>query len=52
MGKGEKKLQNVNYEIELLEHDLDDSLWEKEKLHKQNNSTMDKVIELMWYKTL
>jgi hypothetical protein len=36
MGKGGKRLQNTNHEIELMQHDLDDALHEIDRLHKQH----------------
>jgi len=45
MGKWGKMIQTTNQEIELLQLDLDDALQEIDKLHKQNNSIIDKVAE-------
>jgi hypothetical protein len=38
-------IQTTKQEIELLQVDLDDALQEIDKLHKQNNSIIDKVAE-------
>jgi peptidoglycan hydrolase CwlO-like protein len=45
MGKGGKRLQTTNQEIELLQQDLDDALQEIDRLQKQNNSIIGKVAE-------
>jgi hypothetical protein len=45
MGKGGKRLQTTNQEIELLQQDIDDDLQEIDKLQKKNNAIIGKVVE-------
>jgi peptidoglycan hydrolase CwlO-like protein len=45
MGKGGKRLQTTNQEIELLQQDLDNALQEIDRLQKQNQSIIGKVAE-------
>jgi peptidoglycan hydrolase CwlO-like protein len=47
MGKGGKRLQTSNQEIELLQQDLEDALQEIDRLQKQNQSIIGKVEEFM-----
>ena len=45
MGKGGKRIQTANQEIELLQQDLEDALQEIDRLKKQNQSIIGKVAE-------
>jgi len=45
MGKGGKKIQTTNQEIDLLQQDLDNALQEINMLQKQNQSIIGKVAE-------
>ena len=45
MGKGGKRLQTTNQEIELLQQDLEDALQEIDRLQKINQSIIRKVLK-------